>query len=96
MRKVIDTCYDNLKNRVVLVQEERPYKEKGYDYTIVENIALKDINKISKLIIETNKKVKIMQIYYLPLDKCLVIKALGKLDLQIFKKKLEDSVNLES
>ncbi len=96
MRKVIDTCYDNLKNRVVLVQEERPKKEKGYEYTIVENIDLKDINKISKLIIETNKKVKIMQIYYLPLDKCLVIKALGKLDLQIFKKKLENSVNLEN
>lgn len=96
MRKVIDSYYDNLKNRVILIQDEKPKIDNGYEYVYLENIDLKYVNKISKLIIETNKDIEIEQVYYLPLNKCLVIKALGKLDLQIFKKKIEDSLNLEN
>ena len=64
MRKVIDTCYDNLKNRVILIQDEKPKIDNGYEYVYLENIDLKYVNKISKLIIETNRDIEIEQVYY--------------------------------
>lgn len=94
MRKVIDTFYNNLKNREVLIVDTLPTCKKLKELTIIDNVRIADINRISKMIIEENKHAIIYQIYYITQKKCLIVEASKKLKCEDWNKKMANCLTI--
>ena len=81
-----------LKNRIILIEDEIPKIDKKHKIEIINDIEIKDVNKVCKMVIEANKKVIFEQIYYIPLEKTLVMETEEKLNLEVWEQELENSL----